>query len=103
MEEVIEKILKIENMAEEIVETARQNQDNIDADVEKEGEALREKLRREIEQKRAAVRSEEEQRAAGKLAELEKHFKEKSAHLESSYADKGDVWVNGMFNNIINS
>lgn len=103
MEEVIERILRIESMAEEIVAEAQIGQDNIDADIEKESEALKARFHAEIDEKREAARRDEEQRAQSRLRAVEDVFKAKSARLENSYKENRSAWINGMFNNIINS
>lgn len=101
MEDIIEKVLKIEDMAQAVVAEAKEEQKNMDKSIDEAAKALEESLRAELEEERARVQAEEDERARRRLEDVKAANKAKDTQLDEIFAARKDGWIEEIFDNII--
>ncbi|MCD8180271.1 MAG: hypothetical protein LUF26_02150 [Firmicutes bacterium] len=101
MEDLIMKIIDIEDRAQEVIKDAKKADKELDKRVKDESLKLHDDIVRKMEAKNATLREIEEKDADKRIEavtlDMEKHLSE----LEGKYAENKDRWVNDIVENII--
>lgn len=101
MEDLIMKIIDIEDRAQEVIKDAKKANAELDSRIKNETRKLETDITRKMEAKNAALKQMEEDDADKKIetiaADTEKHLSE----LEEKYNANKDKWVNKIVENIV--
>jgi vacuolar-type H+-ATPase subunit H len=101
MEDLIMKIIDIEDKAQEVIKDAKKADAELDTRIQNETRKLSTDITRKMEAKNALLKQMEEDDAEKKIetinADTEKHLSE----LEEKYNSNKDKWVSEIVDNII--
>lgn len=101
MEDLIMKIIDIEDRAREVISDARKADKELETRIKDETRKLQNDIEQKMENKSAALRKMEQENADRKIiainAETERHL----AELEDKYEKNKDKWVDDIMANII--
>ena len=101
MEDLIMKIIDIEDRAQEVIRDAKKADMELDDRVKNESQKLREDIEKKVEEKNVTVKHIEEEEADKKIeqinADTEKHLSE----LSEKYESNKDKWVKNIVSDII--
>jgi len=103
MEELIKKILQIENDAQEIVRSARNAQDNFSADMDARLGKLRSDINTEAQRKIAQMEAYEKGEIEDTLNAIQRDTDQKLQDLDKQYNENADMWTDRIFANVINT
>lgn len=101
MEELILKILELEDKAQNVVEGARQAKNGLDKTVDKETRSLHAQIRDKAEKKCKTIQAYEDKEAEEKIAKIREDSKQKQEWLNSRFAKKKEDWVEEIIAEII--
>lgn len=101
MEEIIERILKIEEEAKEIVKDSDEKMEHLDETIQAEVSKLQMSLDSRARKKAESIKALEDKAAEEKIAETAKKKEEAIARLNNIYAEKKDEWVGLIVDSII--
>lgn len=101
MEEIIERILKIEEEAKEIVKDTDEKMEHLDETIRAEVSKLQTSLDSRARKKAESIKALEHEAAEEKIAEIAKKKEESIARLNNIYAEKKDEWVGSIVDSII--
>ena len=101
MEEMIEKVLEIEEMAQKLVEDAKAQEEHMDEIVEEEAKHLKDRLMGELAKEREEIRAEEEKRAQSEIDEAKAESDKTRAALEERFNKNKDAWADEIFKSVI--
>ncbi len=101
MDEIIDKIIEIEERANEIVSDAEKAKEGFLDQIEKESEKLRLDIEQRAKKKNEMLRNYEDGEAEKKIAEINSKNKEAMAMLDAKYEENKDKWIEDIVNNVI--
>ena len=101
MEEIIEKIMEIEDRAQEIISDAKKADNGLDEAIAEKSKELEADIERRAHEREEYVKNVEEKDTEEKISAVKKELDEKIARLESQYKANKDAWVNGIVENVI--
>ena len=101
MEEIIEKIMEIEDRAQEIISDAKKADNGLDESIAEKSKEIEADIERRAHEREEYVKNVEEKDTEEKISAVKKEFDEKIAGLESQYKANKDAWVNGIVENVI--
>lgn len=101
MEELIMKIIDIEERAQEIIKDAKDADRNLEADIAKETEKLHKDIEHKAQIKSESIKETEDTEAEEKIKAIRSNTEKNIAQLEKKYNDNKAVWVDKIVNNII--
>lgn len=100
MDDIIDQVLKIEDMAQAVMAQAKEKQSRMDSSVDEEAEKLKIELKKELEKKRAEIKAGEDERAENKLAQIRSAHEKAAAALEEKFSAYRDEWIEEIFGSI---
>ena len=103
MDELIKKIIEIENKAQSVIKEARDDQDKLDENIAKTIADMKADVLSKAEKKCKEIQLIEDSDADNKIAEILKEKDASMAQLDSIYKQKCDEWVNDITAGIINA
>ena len=103
MEELIKKILQIENDAQEIVHSARSAQENFAADMDAQLGKLRSDINSEAQRKIAQMEAYEKDEIADALSSIQRDTNQKLQDLDNLHSANADAWAEQIFANIVSA
>ena len=103
MDELIKKIIEIENKAQSVIKEARDDQDKLDENIAKTIDEIKSDVLSKAEKKCKEIQLIEDSDADNKIAEILKEKEASMAQLNSIYEQKCDEWVNDITAGIINA
>ena len=103
MEDLILKMIDIENQAQTIISDARAANTNLDKDIANETKILHENIVNRVNARSEAIKAEEIKEAEEKCEKIRAKSKQQIETLKQKYAKNKDAWVEGIVNNIVNS
>lgn len=103
MDELIQKIIDIENKAQSVVREARSDREHIDETIEKTIADMKEDFNKRASDKCESIKSIEDADADKKITAIEAAKKASVERLEEIYRNKCDEWVDDIVDEIINS
>lgn len=103
MDELIKRIIEIENKAQSVIKDARAEQSRLDDDIARTIADMKAEVLSRAEKRCREIRVLEDSDAEKKIAGMSKENAAAAARLESIYKEKCDKWVNDIAEGIINS
>ena len=103
MEDLILKMIDIENQAQTIISDARAANTNLDKDIAKEAEILHGDIINKVNTRSETIKATELKEAEEKCEKIRAKSKQQIETLKQKYAKNKDAWVEGIVNNIVNS
>lgn len=100
MEEVIEKILEIEEKAREIVSDAENEKSGLEEEIKELSEKLRRDISSRAEEKSNALREYEDGEADRKIEAINAEAQRSMQLLEEKFAQNRDKWVEEIFSSV---
>ena len=101
LEDIIRRIIEIEDKAQEIVNDARTTESNLEKRVEAEDKILAQKIREKAENRCRELRESEQKRINEKINEINKMAESRLAELQKKYSENKEKWVDDMVRHII--
>ncbi len=101
MEEIIERILKIEEEAKDIVKDSDEKMEHLEETLNAEISKLQKSLDSRARKKAESIKELEDKEAESKIAEIGQRKKEGIARLNKIYAEKKDEWVGEIVDSIV--
>lgn len=101
MEDLIMKIIDIEDRAKELIKDAREADRELEARLESETKTLEKDIVRKVEIKRETLKKMEDEDADRKIKEINSEAERQIESLNAKYAENKDKWVNEIVGNII--
>ena len=101
MEDLIMKIIDIEDRAQEVIMDAREADRQLENRLKDEGKKLEKDIAHRMEVKSATLRHIEDEDADKKIEAINTQTEEQIAALEAKYTENKDKWVNQIVENII--
>lgn len=101
MEEIIEKIIRIEKEAQSIAKESEDRAKTIDESVKSEIETLKKSLSQRAEKKIETIKDFEASEAEKRIEEAKKRRDDACNRLNKIYAEKKDEWVGMIVDSVI--
>ncbi|MDD6484386.1 MAG: hypothetical protein PUF72_07415 [Clostridiales bacterium] len=101
MEDLILKIIDIEEQAQELMKDAKQADSAFESSLDAETHKLHEKIKRETEQRCREISIEQEREAKERCEMIQNEEKYHAEELRKKYEHNKEEWVNRIFKNII--
>ncbi len=99
--DLIQKIIAAEHQAQALTESARNQQENMEASIDGEIRALEQRYQDHATEYLRQLEQAEQARSDKRLQELDHRLQEKLSQVESIYQAKKDEWVDAIFERII--
>lgn len=99
--DLVSKIIAAEHRAQAIAKAAVEQQESLDADLEREVAELRADFFRRAERRIALVEETERAAAGEDMALWDKKLEQALAEVESAYTKSKDAWVDLLFHRIV--
>jgi phosphoserine phosphatase len=99
--DLIQKIIATEHQAQALTEQAKQQQENMEASITSEIEALRAKYQEEADAYLQKLTQSEHEKSAQHLQALDDRLAAKLQQVESVYTAQKDQWVQAIFERIV--
>ena len=103
MDELIKRIIEIENKAQSVIKEERDKQAKLDENIAKIIADMKADVLSKAEEKCREIQQLEDSDADSKIAEISKEKEESMARLDSIYKQKCSEWVDDITDGIINS
>lgn len=103
MEDLILKMIDIEDQAQTIIRDARAANTNLDKDIANEAKILHEDIINKVNTRSETIKATELKEAEEKCEKIRAKSKKQMEALKQKYAENKDAWVEDIVNNIINS
>ena len=101
MEDIIRRIIEIEDKAQEIVSDARDAEKNLNKRVEAEDKRLAKSIHDKAEERCRKMREDEQNSIRGKIRQINECADEQLKELENKYSENKEKWVDDMVRHII--
>ncbi len=101
MDEIIERIIKIEEDARELLRKAKIEKEGLGETIEKEVARLKKEVSQKAKAKVETLKSFEDGEAHKKIDEIKERLEEVSKKMENTAAQKSQEWVNDLVNTVI--
>lgn len=103
MDKIINQIIAIEDMAQEVIRNAKEEQEKLDDLIKQDIAERKDEIEKKVKEKSETIAEFEKRSADEKIAGLEKKLEVEKKQLEKIYAENKNKWVENIFNNIVNS
>ncbi len=103
MDELIKRIIEIEDKAQSVIKDAREEQAKLDENISKTIADMRAEVLSRAEKKCKEIQVLEDSDAEIKIAEISKEKDASASQLESIYKENCDKWVDDITAGIINA
>ena len=101
MEDLIMKIIDIEDRAQEIIRDAKKADMDLDERIKNEANKLHDDIEKKVEEKNITVRHIEEEHADKKIAKINEKLEKNMSDLDKKYEQNKEKWVNDILSDII--
>ncbi len=101
MENVINRIINIEERAQEIIMEAQKMKSGLKSDIDKDVENIRNDINGRVSKKYETIKTTEKNYADKKIEEITQTYKKAEENLDEVRKNKKDEWVNSIYNEII--
>ncbi len=102
MQEVINKMIELDQQAQKLTEEAQGLKDGIDQKIDAEKKAMREEYLNKAKSRITVVHETEKTIADEKIAKIEANDIENTANIEKQYVENKEAWVDLIYGNIFN-
>ena len=103
MDELIQRIIDIENKAQSVVKEARNDREHLEETIKKTISDMKEDFEKRANDKCESIKSFEDSEAKEKIEAIDAEKKASISKLEEIYKDKCDKWVDEIVDEIINA
>ena len=103
MDNIIMKIIEIEDKAQNIVKEARDKTNSFDGDMDRELENIKKRIDMEATKQISVLRAKEVEKTEALISNMEKEAELKKEELRKLYQQERDSWINMMFRSIVGS
>ena len=101
MEDIIRRIISIEEKAQEIMLDARKADDGLNKRVEAENKRLAQKIKDEADARCRMIQESEHDGISDKIKSIDARTKAQITELEKKYSENKEKWVDDMVRHII--
>ncbi|MGN0106575.1 MAG: hypothetical protein ACI4A5_02605 [Hominilimicola sp.] len=101
MEDLIMKIIDIEDRAQEVIRDAKKADRELDERIRDDSRKLQDDIARKVEAKNVTLKQMEEDDAEKKIAVINEAMEKHLSELEEKYEKNKDKWVDEIVQNII--
>ena len=101
MEDIIRRIIAIEDSAQEIVKDAREAEENLDKRVENADKRIAKKIHDKAEQRCRTMRADEQAQINEKIELINARTDAQLQELQKKYGENKEKWVDDMVRHII--
>ena len=101
LEEIIRRIIAIEDKAQEIVHDAREASDSLNERVDAADKRIAQNIRYKAEERCRKMRETEQESIRGKIESINERANEQLESLEKKYNENKEKWVDEMARHII--
>ena len=101
MEDLIMKIIDIEDRAQEVIRDAKKADRELDKRIRDDSRKLQDDIARKVEAKNVTLKQIEEDDAEKKIAAISESMEKHLSELEEKYQKNKDKWVDEIVSNII--
>lgn len=101
MESIINRIIGIEERAQDIASDAKKMKSSLKSDIEKEAEIIRADIKNKVAEKYEAIADFELEYADKRIKEISRNYENAEKNLEETYKNKKEEWVKSVYNDII--
>lgn len=98
---LVSKIIEAEHSAKDIAREAKERQENLDADLQRDVEQLRSDCFARAKRRIAIVEDTEHSAAAEDMAAWDKRLEQAMAEVETAYATGKSAWADLLFHRIV--
>ena len=99
--DMIQRIIAVDRQANQLTDSAKAENDNIEATIQAEIERLRTNYRENAENYLSRLEKAERLKSDARLKELDERREEKLSQVDVIYAAKKDEWVQAIFDRIV--
>lgn len=103
MENIIDKIIKIEDNAQKIISDAQDMEKSLNSDINKMVDKIRDDIEMRVEKKYEMIKKTESEYADKKIKEIERHYAEASLQLDDNCKNNREKWINEIYDAVIGS
>ncbi|MCX7715105.1 MAG: hypothetical protein N2171_05210 [Clostridia bacterium] len=103
MNKLIEQIIAIEDMAQEVMNEARTRQAALDETIRQIVDEKQKNIEDKVQAKEQKIRQLEQDIADEKIESAKINFERELKNMEEKYNQNKNIWVEQIFNNIINN
>lgn len=103
MDKIINQIIAIEDMAQEVIRNAKEEQEKLDDVIKQDIAEKKGEIEKKVKEKSESIAEFEKNNADEKIVGLEKKLEAEKKQLEKIYAENKTDWVEKIFDNIVNS
>lgn len=101
MENVINRIIKIEERANEILSDTQRQKADLQNNIDKDIEVIRADIAEKVSQKYENIKAFEKEYADKKTEEISLAYKKAEDKLDALYESKKEEWINSIYNDIV--
>ncbi len=101
MEDLIMKIISIEEKAQEVIKDAKKADKELESRINDESHQMEKDIKKKMTAKNVMLQEREAQEADKKIEAINVNTNRHLAELEKKYSDHKDAWVNEIVKNII--
>lgn len=102
MNEVVNKILELENRAESLISDKKNDEKKLESELKKRIDILKKSIEKDADERIAKIVSAENEDAQNRIKQTELSGNEKKKELEEVFKKNSDAWSEKIFENIIN-
>ena len=100
MDELIMKIIEIDDKAREVISDAKKANIGLETSIAEKTKELEADIKRRAHEKEEDLKNIEESDTEEKIAAVNKELDEKIASLDDKYKSNREAWINGIVENI---
>lgn len=101
MDEIIERIIKIENEAQELLKEAKEEKEKLSKTIDLEIKRLEKETKERTETKKTELKNFEDDEAEEKITAINKKLEESLEKLSKTALLKKEKWVEDLVNSVI--
>ena len=101
MENIIKRIIEIEDKAQMIMREAREDSDRLNERIKTDDKRLASDIRNQATEKCREISASEHDGMHEKIGEINAHTREQLMNLEKKFSENKEKWVEDIFNNIV--
>lgn len=101
MENVINKIIRIEDQAQKIMQEAQRLKNDLNSDIDKKVDGIRTDVETRVTKKYETIQKTETEYADKKIESVKKQYAEAADRLETMYIEKKDEWIDAIYKAVL--
>ena len=101
MDEIIDRIIAIEDEAQRLIKDAKEEKANLGQVIEGEVESMHKDMEERIKKKQETLKDYEDEEVEKKISEINKKLSENMEKIDKKAAEKKESWIEDLVNNVI--